>query len=274
MKTTTGYYSIVQYCPDPARREVANVGIVLLCPELRFLKTRMAVDAHRIKEVFPKLKPDDRRLKSTLQGIKRRLQVDRDHFETVEDLSRFAETRANAMRLTAPLPVRVEDPDVELNRLFKRLVGDSQRRPRNRIQKVLVETFARNEITHLVQEKVEVTLPLFGRPITAPFGFQNGRFNLIQTTKFAGHTMSGILPRAGQFALEGELLSGTPHPKLGPLQLVVVAQFGPDQAAVFQAVHQIFEAKKTRIYKLEEADELAQEIRQTAKPIDPALFVK
>lgn len=171
------------------------------------------------------------------------------------------------------MSVRVEEPTGELNRLFKRLVGDHQRRTHNRIQRLLAQTFARNKITHLIREKVEVPLPLFERPITAPFGFQNGRFNLIQATTFAGHVMSGILARAGQFALEGELLFGTPDPKLGPLQLVVVAQFGPDQADVFQAVHQIFEEKRTRLYKLEEADELVQAIRQTAKPIDPSLFV-
>lgn len=67
-------------------------------------------------------------------------------------------------------------------------------------------------------------------------------------------------------------MSTSQHPKLGPLQLVVVAEFGPDQEDVFQAVHQIFEKKKTRIYKLEDADKLAQEIGQTAKPIDPSLF--
>src|SRR5262245_52269084 len=66
MKATTGYYSIIQYCPDQARHEVANVGVVLFCPELPFLKTRMAADTHRIKEVFPGRKPDEKRLKTTL----------------------------------------------------------------------------------------------------------------------------------------------------------------------------------------------------------------
>jgi Protein of unknown function (DUF3037) len=108
MKTSTGYYSIIQYCPDPARREVANVSVVLLCPERKFLKTRMAEDLYRIKEVFPKLETDDKRLKSTVQNIARRLNADRDHFRTVEDLDKFAETRANALRLTPPAPVRVE----------------------------------------------------------------------------------------------------------------------------------------------------------------------
>lgn len=57
------------------------------------------------------------------------------------------------------------------------------------------------------------------------------------------------------------------------MQLVVVAQFGADQGDVFQAVRRIFQEKQTRLYTLEEADQLAEEIRQTAKPLDPSLFV-
>jgi hypothetical protein len=273
MNATTGYYSIIQYCPDPARREVANVGVVLLCPELGFLKTRMAEGTHRIKEVFPKLRPDPKRLASELRFVERRLHIDREYFKTVDDLTRFAETRANTMRLTPPLPVRVEDPDAELNRLFERLVGNRERQKRNRIRRALAEIFKKKALTDRVQENVKVTLPLFDRPIKASFGFQNGHFNLIQATKFAGHKMAGILPRAGQFALEGELLTRQPHPKLGPMQLVVVAQFGTDQGDVLEAVRRIFQEKQTRLYTFDEADRLAEEIQQTAKPLDPSMFV-
>jgi hypothetical protein len=58
------------------------------------------------------------------------------------------------------------------------------------------------------------------------------------------------------------------------LRLIVVAQFGADQTDVFRAVREIFHKRNTRIYKLEDADELAEEIRKTAKPIDPSLFAE
>jgi hypothetical protein len=138
---------------------------------------------------------------------------------------------------------------------------------------VLAEIFEKKAITDRVQKNVKVTLPLFDRPIEAPFGFQNGHFNLIQAAKFAGHKMAGILSRAGQNALEGELLTRQPHPRLGPMQLVVVAQFGSDQEDVFHAVQQIFQEKHTRIYRLDEAEKLAEEIHRTAKPIDPSLLL-
>lgn len=272
MSETTGYYSIVQYCPDPMRKEVANVGVVLLCPEKDFLAVRMAKDAHRIREVFPNLNADPKRLATDLQFTESRLNVDRDHFKTVDSLRKFAETRAGAVRLTPPLPVRVAEPVAELNRLFERVVGDRDRQPRHIIRRALAQTFADHKLMDRVRENVKVTLPVFQRTLNAPFGYLNGRFNLIQTTQFAGHKTSGILSRAGQCALEGELLYGAKHPKLGELQLLVVAQFGTNQQDVADAVQTIFKKKHTRLFRLEEAAELVDEIRTTAKPIDPTLF--
>jgi len=40
MSLTKGYYSIIQYCPDPSRLEAVNIGVALFCPELRFLRAR------------------------------------------------------------------------------------------------------------------------------------------------------------------------------------------------------------------------------------------
>ena len=123
---STGYYSIIQFCPDLSRREVANVGVVLLCPETGFLQTRMAEGTSHLKQMFPKLKEDPQRLRSTLHSIATRLRVDADSYKTVEALRYFAETRANAMRLTLPMFVSVDDPEAELNRLFTRLVGEPE----------------------------------------------------------------------------------------------------------------------------------------------------
>jgi hypothetical protein len=273
MPPTIGYYSIIQFCPDAARREVANVGVVLLCPEIGFLQTRMAEDIHRIREVFPRLKQDRRRLRSTLHSIAARLEVDREQFLTVEALRRFAETRANAMRLTPPLSTRVEDSEDELNRLFDRLVGAREKRKkRTRIEANLAAAFASAEVSHLVRGKVTLELPHLHRPIEAPFGFQNGRFNVIQPTRFIDQSATGILSLAGRFEIEGDLLFASPHPRLGPLQLVVVAQFGQDQADVRRFVRGRLEQSHARLVPLESLDDLIQEIRATARPVDATLF--
>ena len=47
-----GYFSLIQYCPDTARREAANVGVMLLCPEAGFLDIKMATTNHRVRRFF------------------------------------------------------------------------------------------------------------------------------------------------------------------------------------------------------------------------------
>jgi hypothetical protein len=125
MSPITGYYSLIQYCPDAAREEAANVGVVLFCPETGFLEARTASGNDRIRRFFQPVDPDWERIKAMKLSIERRLRVDRDQFRDLAALERFAATRANAMRLTKPKAVAVEDPAAELNRLFERLVGES-----------------------------------------------------------------------------------------------------------------------------------------------------
>ena len=43
-----GYFCLVQYCPDLARREVANVGVLLFSPEHDFLEARLVTGNQRV----------------------------------------------------------------------------------------------------------------------------------------------------------------------------------------------------------------------------------
>jgi len=49
-----GYYSIVQYCPDPSRLEAVNIGLALFCPECSFLKVRFGRRKTRVDQLFGK----------------------------------------------------------------------------------------------------------------------------------------------------------------------------------------------------------------------------
>src|SRR5262245_46736281 len=215
MKTATGYYSIIQYCPDPSRLEAANVGVVLFCPSLKYLAARTAAGNDRIRRFFGAKNIDRKQLNTIKMSIQRRLEVDRDQFKELADLERFAATRANAMRLTPFRVVAVESAEHDLRRLFDRLVGGRAKKDTARVRSALEEAFETDAFAAIVRRKVTVTLPVFQSPITVPYGFQNGRFNLIQPARFRGLAPPAILQRAGQYAVEGELLYGAPDPTLG-----------------------------------------------------------
>src|SRR5262245_33328935 len=127
-----GYYSLIQFCPDPARAEVANLGVVLFCPDLGFLDVRMAPDNDRVRQFFGDGSFDDWALNSGKQALCARLRADREDFRTVADLERFAQTRANELILTSPRPVKVVDPECDLATLYRDLVQVRQCQEENR----------------------------------------------------------------------------------------------------------------------------------------------
>ena len=52
--STRGYYSIIQYCPDPSRLEAINIGVALYCPELGYLRARFGRRKTRVRQLFGK----------------------------------------------------------------------------------------------------------------------------------------------------------------------------------------------------------------------------
>jgi hypothetical protein len=123
MTPTKGYYSLVQYCPDSFRMEVANVGILLFCPDLRFLDVKLAEGNDRVRRFFGRGNFDPQHLNDAKHALENRLRMDRDAFRTLEELTRFIETRGNSLVFTLPRPTKVFDPTTELDDLFNKLVG-------------------------------------------------------------------------------------------------------------------------------------------------------
>jgi hypothetical protein len=118
-----GYYSILQYVPDVERAEGVNVGVVLICPARNFLKARTTKDNNRVVHFFgTNAGFDGQRLTILKQALEERITA----IQTLEEFQRFVETRANHLRLIAPRPIKVTEPEAELDRLFAALVEEPQ----------------------------------------------------------------------------------------------------------------------------------------------------
>lgn len=118
-----GYYSLIQYCPDASRAEAANVGVLLFCPDLRYIDAKVSRGNDRIARFFHRGTFDAERINAAKQAIVSRLEVERDAFRTLDDLQRFIDTRANEIIVTTPRPVKVRDAAEDLTRLFSELVA-------------------------------------------------------------------------------------------------------------------------------------------------------
>lgn len=51
-------YAVIRIVPRVERQEFVNAGVVVHCPEKRFLAARVAVDRERLRALWPSLDPD------------------------------------------------------------------------------------------------------------------------------------------------------------------------------------------------------------------------
>jgi hypothetical protein len=87
MKPVTGYYSVIQYCPDLGRFEAANVGVLLFCPEWHFLRALTSRNNSRIIRFFGSEGHDWARINTFKRGLEDRLQKEVSAIKCVEDLA-------------------------------------------------------------------------------------------------------------------------------------------------------------------------------------------
>jgi Protein of unknown function (DUF3037) len=266
MNPTRGYYSLIQYCPDLARLEAANIGVLLFRPEPHFIGTRTSSSNQRIRRFFGSQDDDWDQINALKSAIEERLESEGHQFRTLEDLERFIATRGNEIQLTPPRPVKVINPEQDLELLYQRLVGGPVwRKTATTVLQSLSEVLADETVARFLKKQVSVTVPAFHRPVTVPFAFKNGRFNLIQPATFESLTPSKAITRACRYAVEGRSLFEHPDERLGALQLLVVGEFAQAPQDTQTVVREIFEENDVRLFGLAELPRLVEEIRRTGK---------
>jgi hypothetical protein len=276
METSKGYYALIQYCPDLSRLEAANIGVVLFCPERGFLRAKIAQGNDRIRRFFGSQDNDWTQINAIKDAIVNRLEVTRKDFKNLDDLTTFISTRANEVQLTAPRPMKVSQPENDLEELFEELVGGrSKQLSRDVAQPVsraLERAFHERGVEDLIKRNVTVTVPAFRKPVTVPFGFQNGRFNLIQPVRFQQTTESRVVDTACRHAVEGRSLYEHPDEKFGPLKLIVVGSFASESSEFKDVVADILKENEVTLHTVDEVDKLMDEIRTTGKKAPAELF--
>jgi len=258
MQSYTGYYSLIQYCPDMGRLEALNVGIALLCPELSFLKTRWARNAkQRLQKVFGPAQFD--LLQSEVESFDSRLTIVQPP-ATQEEFQHLANTRAGSLRLTPPRYLKVFDPQEDIDKLFVRLVPETPpRQPKLRVAKRLMDDLRKHKLFQAVNNPITVELPELGKTIHAKLSYQNGRVNLIHPQQFPANR-DDLLATTGRLALEGNALYSREK-----YRMVVVAAFGPDAAEAARIVTPQLAAHQVSLHDCNDLRALHQSIEQSAR---------
>ena len=97
----------------------------------------------------------------------------------------------------------------------------------------------------------------------APFGYQNGAYNLVDAVRFAAK-QDEAMKAAGKRALEGGLLWKHSPSSGGRKRLVLVADFGDHPLEFTNAVGEQLEQNDVTLYRFGELAPLFDEIRLNA----------
>lgn len=228
MEPKRGYYSLIQFCPDSSRLEAVNVGVLLFCPGERFLAARTAASNRRAAKLVGRGGIDRAALNSAKRAIERRLEVDRESFQTLEDLQRFVGSRGNSLKLTDPRPTKVFDPQEDLDALFAELVGGQpSTEPSKPVAPELDEVFRRLHEQGRARLNWPVKVPILGRALRVPYAYRNGLWNLVKPQRFSG-SETFVTNTAMGLAVEGDLLQKHGVDQDGKKRLIVVSVFADD----------------------------------------------
>lgn len=267
MNPAKGHYSIVQYCPDLARRETVNIGVVLLVPERAFLQTRMAADNKRVRHVFGTKGDDARLLSDFKKSFFARIEAEHGRVTTLESFRKFVDTRGNQIQLTEPAYVKVRECHEMLTQLFDQLVGGrAKQRNRESFPKSLQARFDASEVSDLIETNVSISVPILDRETKIPFAFQNGAFHLLQPVVFPADKEEANFNRALKYSMEGKILQDHPDDEYGPLKFNVIGRFASTSDPSIRIVRQVLYESNVRLHLDHDLSGLVDEIRRTAKP--------
>ena len=263
-----GYYSILQFVPDLEKSEGVNIGIVLFCPDKKYLKAQTSTGNDRVRRFFgPEidLELDLDRINAFKAAFEERLAFEASRVTTREDFLQFVNTRANQLLLTSPRPIKVFEPDSDLARLFESLVGGRRRSrtsalsSREELKQQFAHRLVERGIANRVHRDVQIESSLLDRTLVFPFAFRNGQMNVIEPVSFEGSKKNNI-DRACQLAVQGNDLITRPD----PVQLNVLGSFDPHQPETLDHVREVLRKYDVAFHNANNMGELIDMIAQTA----------
>ncbi len=222
----TGYYSLVQYCPDPMRMETATLGLLLFCPDWDCLRISTTHSLGRLRKFFATEDFDSSRLRASLDALEERVRVTGRELQTVEDLRRFVSLRGNEIVLTEPRATKIQDIEADFERLYARAVGKRERGPRRPpVIPELAALFEEAAKLGRADKNVRVEIGLGGKVFEAPYAYQNGAYNLVKPFPFSAE-LGHAIGQVERLAFESSEVKKIPTPQGTEQRVLVVAKLG------------------------------------------------
>jgi len=269
---STAFYSIIQFCPNAARQEVVNVGVVLFDTKTGYVDVKLTASVDRIRQFFGNGVLDAKQLKVLGESVRLLLEREKQLLSSPDSFRTLTERQANELRFTTPRRIALGHKANLLEAVYRRFVEDHRQQSKaGGVKEKVRHELRKPEVARRVRQSVEVAVRRSPQPVRAPFAYQNGVFNLIQPTTFNADDAAGLWKLTGGLQLEGKLLHETDHPEYGPLGLIVVGEVkGAKRREAERFVTEELGQQNVAYYPVERLQELVEEIRRNAKVISPA----
>ncbi len=263
-----GYYSLIQYCPDLGRSEAANIGILVFCPELGFLEAKVTQNNSRIIKFFGNAGHDWKQINSYKRGIVNRIRKESSVIKDIDSLKTFIDSRANLIQISVPRAMTIVEPEKDLLELFQEFLGTEEiREKRESLRTQFLTKVKSAGVERKVMTDLRVHVPVMNREIEIPFGYQNGRFNLIAPVRFESKDVDQSFRTACKYAVEGRSLYNHVDEQLGTLQLLLIGKFRAKDDDTYKIVKRTCDESDVKLYRSSELPTLLDEIRREGKDL-------
>lgn len=263
MPSNQGFYALIQFSPAPERFEFVNIGVALFVPERNYVGIRFSHSLKRVERLFGK---QPKSYFDVLKAsFKNRLESDFSQGIDMRRFEAFAKTRANQMRIANVLSIVTDNPEADLGELFSSLVGEDGAPSRlPRIESELRKKFQRAGVDKFVESKPRpVALPQ-GVTIQAPYGYQNGAYNLIDPVRLGG-IPGDALGEASKRAVEGQWLRHYSRAQGAPKELIVVGDFADQKQEFKRAIAEVMAEKNVSFFDINRLEPLLDDIKRHAE---------
>ncbi len=269
MPSQSGYYSLIQYCPDAARLETVNVGLVVFNPTADYLGVRLAENTERIARVFRGYEVRPWELEAAKRALANRLQSPAYRPRTVDEFQQFIDSRGNELRMTPPRAVDLSTPESTLWELFRVLVQEPLRvrvEWADLLGPELEALFSELVAARRATRHVRVEVPLLGKHVTFPYAYRNGALHLVKPWQFPASERQAT-DNAMKLAVEGDLIARHPTSDRNEARVVLIARFeaeGPHKQLRNRVV-EILSEYQVRTVPAEEVGAFVDEVRREAR---------
>lgn len=168
---------VMRYVPNVVRNEGLNIGVLLHCPEEKYLGCLFAGDFRRVKRLDPRA--DLALLRALQEDFERQIEERESDLEAY--LGSLNDSLSNLIQLEGPRPCLLQDPAVDIQQIYARYVGlgggqappeDTRPRIKQRLTAALVEGG--------VWERLDKRVPAArwthpGDPFTFDYGYRSVR---------------------------------------------------------------------------------------------------